>query len=170
MHSVTKQSGFTLIELLLYVSIVGVLLASVSGFYALVIDARVKTRSVNEVNQQGAYIMDYLTQSVRSASSIAAPAAGASASSLSLVVPTATASPTGYSLSSGVLQVSEGAAAAIPLSSSAIQVSNLTFKNLSATGTNGLVQISFTIARVNSSGLNRYDYTKTFTSSAEVSW
>jgi prepilin-type N-terminal cleavage/methylation domain-containing protein len=164
------QSGFTLIELLLYVMIVGSLLTGAVGLYAMTIDARIKTQSINEVNQQGAYIMDYITQTIRNASSVAAPAATNTGTSLSLTVPTSALSPTTFSLNADTLQVREGAGSAVPLSNSNVQLSALSIVNLSRSSTNEIVQISFTVSRVNTSGLNRYDYQKTFTSSAEVSW
>jgi prepilin-type N-terminal cleavage/methylation domain-containing protein len=170
MRTITNHSGFTLIELLLYVVIVGILLSATTAFYTLVLDARIKTQAINEVNQQGSYAMDYLTQTVRNATSITAPAAGGSGTTLTLVVPTASASPTNFALSGTTLQTTEGAGGAIPLTSTTVQISNLSFKNLSRSGTNGIVQISFTLSRTNISGLNRYNYQKTFTSSAEVGW
>lgn len=164
-----SQAGYTLIELLLYVAIIGVLLGAVVGFLGTVTEARVKNQTISEVDEQGAAAMNYITQTIRNASSISAPAAGGVAStSLTLVVPTASLSPTIISLSGATLQVKEGAAAAIPLTNSKVQISNIAFKNLSRSGTSGIVQASFTISRINPTNRNTFDYEKTFTSSAEV--
>lgn len=163
-----SQDGFTLIELLLYVSIVGSLLLAIVSFLMVSVDARVKNQSVSEVNQQGTAAMEYMAQTVRSASAINSPAPAASGSSLSLAVTSAGLSPTVFDASANVLQVKEGAAAAISLTGSKVQITNLTFKNLSGSGTNGIVQISFTVARVNPSGRNEYDYQKTFTTSVAL--
>ncbi|HEX7963502.1 MAG TPA: type II secretion system protein [Candidatus Saccharimonadales bacterium] len=327
-----KQRGYTLIELLLYVSIVGVMLVAITMFFGSITDSRVKGQSINEVESQGLALMDYLTQTVRNASSITAPTSGASATSLTLAVPTASLSPTvfdgnatalGYSTVGGTidtsnqntyeavkftagatgtintvyayvsanlgaspnnkgqaaiysdnagspqtrlgystadttltasswnafpitstdvtsgsvywlvyntngttinqnnlvydtgstnqtrwstinstygtwqptwpgnsgasntqfsmyapietstaaaLRVKEGAGSAMPLSSTDVQVTGLSFKNLTRSGTNGLVQISFTVAHFNPNNQNEYDYRKTFTSTAEVGW
>ncbi len=94
-----RQSGYTLIELLLYVAMVGGLLTSVIFFYSTTIDARVKNQSIVEVNDQGAALMDYITQTIRNATSITSPTTGASATSLTLAVPTGSLSPTVFSLS-----------------------------------------------------------------------
>lgn len=164
-----QQSGYTLIELLLYVAILGMLLTAVVGFLGTATDARVKNQTISEVNDQGAAVMGYIAQTVRNASSISAPTTGGvAAASLTLVVPTASLSPTIFSLSGTTLQVKEGVAAAVPLTNSEIQISNLSFKNLTRSGTSGIVQISFTVSRVNPNNLNVFDYQKTFTSSAEV--
>ena len=166
----TKQAGYTLIELLMYVVIISVLLTSITYFFGITIDARAKNQSIAEVNDQGAAVMDTMTQTIRNASSITAPAAGASANSLTLVVPTGSLSPTVFNLNSTTLQIKEGAASAVAMTSSDVQVTSLTFKNLTRSGTPGLVQVSFTLSRTNPSNRNEYDYQKTFTSSAEVAW
>jgi Tfp pilus assembly protein PilW len=325
-----QQSGYTLIELLLYVSIVGVLLISVSYFFAMIVDARVKNQSITEVNDQGMAAMDYITQVIHNATSITSPAAGGSGSTLTLVVPTGSLSPTTFDLSGSgsgtlgfnadggttdggdagsinatkfvapasgtistlyaflgspvggspnnlgqmaiysgtsspttllassssaaltasswnafsissvnvtsgqtywlaynangsntsnnnlryhtgtagqsmfitqtfgswpnswsgsaqnfefsmyapittsgtnpALEVTEGAASPIPLTNSKVKITSLSFKNLTRSGTPGIVQVTFTIGRVNANNRNEYDYTKTFTTSAEVGW
>ena len=75
-------------------------------------------------------------------------------------MPTGSLSPTVIDLSGTVLQVKEGAAAVVPLTGSKVQISGLTFKNLSRSGTTGIVQVSFTVQRVNTGGRNEYDYQK----------
>jgi type II secretory pathway pseudopilin PulG len=72
--------------------------------------------------------------------------------------------------SAGAMQIQEGAGAVVPLTNDKVQVSGLTFKNLSRAATPGSVQISFTLSRVNPSGKNEYDYQKTFTATAELAW
>ncbi|HSW65629.1 MAG TPA: prepilin-type N-terminal cleavage/methylation domain-containing protein [Bacillota bacterium] len=70
----------------------------------------------------------------------------------------------------GMLRIKEGAAAAINLTDDHVQVSGLSFRNLTRSGTPGLVQITFTLSRVNLNNRNEYDYQKTFKTSAEVGW
>jgi len=170
MKRASLQAGFTLIELLLYVAIVGALLLSVTGFYSVALDARVKNQAVSEVNQQGAYVMDEITQTIRNATSITLPIAAGSGSTLTLVVPTATLSPTTFSLSGTTLQIAQGTGTAVALTNSRVQVSNLVFKNLTRSGTNGIVQVSYTVAYANTAGRNTFTYQQNFISSAEVGW
>lgn len=165
-----RQAGYTLIELLLYVVILGSLLGSVTYFFGMTTEARVKNQSITEVEDQGAATMDYITQTIRNATSITTPVAAGSGNSLTIVVPTGSLSPTIFSLSGTALQVKEGAAAAISLTSSDVQVSGLTFKNLTRSGTSGIVQVSFTLTRANPGGRSEYEYQKVFTSSAEIAW
>src|SRR5262245_23945386 len=128
--SAQNKTGYTLIELLLYVSIVGILLTATVMFVGSVMSARVKTQSIAEVEQQGTFIMDYISQTIRNADSITTPTAGNSAAGLTLAVPTGVLSPTVFDLSSGVVRVKEGAGSAIALSGSKVTITNLTFTNL----------------------------------------
>lgn len=163
-----RQRGFTLIELLLYTAIVGSLLVAISLFFATVLEARVKGQSIAEVEQQGTAAMEYITQTIRNADGVTAPATGATASSLTLAVPTGSLSPTIFNSAGGSLQVKEGAAPSIPLTNSKVQISSLGFKNLSRAGTPGIIQVSFTLSRINPGGRNEQDYQKTFTGTAAL--
>jgi len=69
---------------------------------------------------------------------------------------------------STALQIKEGAGSPIPLTSDDVQVSGLTFTNLSRSGTAGNIQVSFTVSRVNTAGRNEYDYQRTFTGTASL--
>lgn len=164
----SRTSGFTLIELLLYVAIVGSLLTAASLFFATTAESRIKNQSMTEVNEQGTLLMEQITQTIRNADSITAPAAGATAASLTVAVPTAGLSPTIFDLNGNTLQIKEGTGATVPLTNSKVTVSGLSFKNLTRSGTPGIIQVSFTISRVNTAGRNHYDYQKTFTSSAAL--
>lgn len=171
MHNKTlqsKQAGYTLIELLLYVALIGVLLTAVVGFFTLMADARVKNQTINEVNDQGVFAMESITQSLRNATNITSPAVGTNGAQLTIVVPTAAASPTIFNLSGTTLQIKEGTSAAVALTNSKVQVTAFSVKNLSRASTPGIAQVSMTIARVNGSGRNEYDYSKTFTTSVAI--
>jgi hypothetical protein len=112
--------------------------------------------------------MDTITRAVRNATAITAPTAPNSGASLTLTVPVGADSPTVVDLSSGAIRIKKGAATAIALTNSKVQVTSLSFTNLTRSGTPGVVRISFTVSMVNSSGRNEYDYQRTFYSSAAV--
>lgn len=166
----TTQDGFTLIELLLYVSIVGGILLSVSLFFATVADSRIKNQSISEVNRQGELITERVAQAIRNANSITSPTAGNSAASLTMAMPVGGENPTIFNMSGTAIQVQEGVSGAIELSSSKVQISGLSFTNLSRSSTPGIVRFSFTVSRTNNAGKNEYDYQKTFTASAALRW
>ena len=163
------EKGFTLIELLLYTVIVGSLLIAIVAFYGMASAARVKNQSISEVNQQGVAAMAMMMQTIRNANSVTTPATGATDTSLTLTVPTASLSPTTFSVNGSVLQVIEGSGAAVALTNDKVQVTNLTVKNLTR-GSNAHVQVSVTLSRTNPDSQGEFTYQKTFTASAEVQW
>lgn len=70
--------------------------------------------------------------------------------------------------SAGTLQVKEGTGATTALTNGNVQVTGLTFENLGRSGTNGVIQVSFTVSRTSASTKNEYDYQRTFTGSAAL--
>jgi len=168
MRKDAKQSGFTLIELLLYVGLIGILLSAVTALFITTADARIKNESITEVNEQGNYAMELITQAVRNGTSITSPTVGATSAGFTIVVPTGALSPTILSLSGGSLQLKEGAGATTAITNSNVQASSLTVTNLTRSGTTGIMQINFTLSRNNPAGRNEYDYQKTFTTSVGI--
>lgn len=168
MRQTTRQSGFTLIELLMYVVIISSLLGALSGFFIMTAQSRLKNQTIAEVDQQGTLAIQTIAQSVRNANAITAPVAAATSDSLTVTMPTASVSPTIFSLSAGVLQMKEGATAAVPITGTNVTVSSLTFQNLTRSGTYGTVQISFVVTRNNPNNRNEFEYQKTFTTTASV--
>jgi Tfp pilus assembly protein PilW len=160
--------GITLVETIVYISLASILLLALSAFYVMTTTARVKNQSIAEVNQQGAFAMEQIVQTVRNATAVTTPATAATGNTLTLTVPTASLSPTVFSLSGTTLQIKEGAATAVPLTNSLVQVSNLSIVNLTRASTNGVVRISFTLTRTKNVDRNEYNYSKTFTTSVSV--
>ncbi len=168
MQRITTQRGFTLIELMLYIGIAATILLAASVLLANMLESRVKNQTIAEVEQQGLQVMEILTQAARNAESITTPAAGASASSLTLNVLDVNDDPTVFSVASGTVRITEGAGSAIALTNSRITVSGFTVQNLSRTNTPGALRVSFVVTYVNSSGRNEYTYSKRFYGSASL--
>lgn len=168
MAQIRAQAGYTLIELLLYVVIVSTLLTATSVFFTMTTSARIKTQAVSEVEQQGSFALQYIARTIRNATAISSPAIGATANTATITVPTASLSPTIFSLSGTTLQVKEGSAAAIALTSPDVQVTSLSFKNVSRSSSIEAMQVTMTLSHANPSGRNEYSYTETFTTTAAV--
>lgn len=162
--------GFTLLELLLYISIVGGLLSTVVIFFTTTVEARVKAQTVSEVNQQGTAALEYITGIIRDADSITTPAVAGSGTTLTIAVPTGSLSPTVIDLSGTTLQIKEGTGTAVALTDSKVQVSNLLFKNLTRSGTPGVISISFLVSRANPNSRNEFDFQKNFYGTAALRW
>lgn len=138
-----NHKGFTLIELLLYVSIVGAVILSVSAFLPLLMQSRVKNQTISEVEQQGVQVMQLITQTGRNADSINFT--------------------TAFDLSGGTIRQNS-----IALTNSRVVASNLTFQNLSRTGTPGTIRIQFTLTHINPEGRQEYNFSKTFYGTATI--
>ena len=160
--------GFTLIELLLYVAISSIILLAISAFLSTLLESRVKNQTIAEVEQQGAQVMQTVTQAVRNADLINSPAAGASAATLSINTYVGGNNPTLVDLSSGVIRMTEGVGSPVALTNSRITASALTFQNLSRASTPGIIRVSFILTQINSSGRNEYNFSKTFNASASL--
>ena len=161
--------GFTLVEMILYVSICAILLLSLSTFLSFLLGARVRSQAITEVNQQGFQVMSLMTQAIRNGRSIQSPGIGATSSSLSLTAVNSLLNPVVFSVSSSTLRITEGSKSPVALTNSHIQVSALTFHNISSTSsTEKIIRISYTIDFINLSGRSEYTYTKTFNGSATL--
>lgn len=161
--------GFTLIEMILYVALCSIILLSLSTFLSFLLEQRVRSQAITEVNQQGFQVLSLITQTVRNGRSIQTPSIGTSSTTLSVVVTNAFLSPTVFSVSSSTFMIREGGRTPVALTNSRVKVSGLTFQNISsASSSEKIVRISFTMDYNNVSGKNEYSFTKTFNGSATL--
>ena len=164
-----KQDAFTLIEIVIYVTILATILTVVSSLFVTFLSARAKEQVVIEVEQQGNQVMQIITQTIRNAKVLNSPALAASTTSMSLNVVDSAKSPTVFTLNTGTIQIQEGSAAAVNLTSNRVTASALTFRNLSRNATiPQIVRIQFTLTHVNGGKRNEYNYSQTFYGSASL--
>jgi Tfp pilus assembly protein PilE len=163
------QKGFTLFELILYVAVSSLVLMSLSTFLTFLLSARVKSQVITEVNQQGAYAMYLITETVTNSQSITFPSAGTQLASSSLVTRNATLNPTVFFVSSSTLYMQEASKPKVALTNSRVDVSSLSFDNSTSAGSSEkMMRVSFTITYKNPSGRGEYEYTKSFNGSATI--
>lgn len=171
-NSITKNNqitkGFTLLELVLSIALVSLLVGIISIFFTTMTRAQTKNQTILEVEGQGVAAMQIITQTIRNAISVNTPIPGSSAASLSLAVSNTAKNPTIFDVSENALRIKEGSAAPTPLTNSHIAISGLTFQNLSAPDTHGIIRTTFTLSYVNPNDTSEYDYSKTFISSASL--
>lgn len=171
MHHLSKKllhNGNTLIETLLYVAVFSLMLAGVSSVYLSAAQSRNRTQSISEVEQQGAFAGRIILQSLRNATAVNTPALGGSSATLSVNTSTPATTPTVFSLSSGRLQVTEGAGSSVFLTGGRVTVSNLIFYNYGNSGTLGSVRYEFTVSSNAGGGRTDYNYQKTFYGAASI--
>ncbi len=161
--------GFTLVEMILYVSICSILLVSISTFLSFLLEARIRSQAITEVNQQGFQVLHVMTQTVRNGRSIQTPTIGNTSSSLSITTGNTLLNPTVFDSSSTTLRITEGSNIPFPLINSRVKISALTFQNVSSTSSiEKIIRISFTLEYYNKGGRGEYSYSKSFNGSATL--
>lgn len=162
--------GFTLIELIIYIAVSAIILMGIATFFGLLFYAQVNTRSIAEVDEQGVAAMMLITQYIRNASAITFPLAGAASSTLIIQPLASSTATTTLNLSGASLQIKEGTSTAVSLTASSTVVTGLTFTNLTATGTPGIVRIQFTLSYIAAQRATStvYSYAETFYDSAAL--
>jgi Tfp pilus assembly protein PilW len=163
-----NKRGFTLLELVLYVSIASLVLMSTTGFFYLILQSQVKNQTVADVEQQGQSAMEVITQTIRNATGVNSPGIGASTSALSLANNDGAKDPTVFDLANGALEIKEGTASPINLTSDKVVVSNISFQNLSRSPANNSIRIRFTISHVNPGNKFEYDFSQSFYTTANT--
>ncbi len=161
-----NDRGFTLIELVVYIAIFGIAMIMISSLTSLIQTGRARNLAINTVELEGSQAMSQITQLARNATAITVPVLGGSGASLSMTVYGGTSGAEQITLSSGVLMLTLSPASPVALTSTRVVVSGLSIKNNGKTGTNGSVQISFTLSSVISPSIG--SYTKTFTNTASI--
>ena len=158
--------GFSLVETIIYVAIFSIFIAGTATFMSGISASRLNNQMVLEINDQGSKAMKTITQSLRNASQVNSPTIGNTALNLSLATTLSTTSPTVFSLSSGVLYMTEGVSGSpIALTNNKVIVSGLTFSNFSRPSTTNIIKISFTLTSVNASTSPSGQYSFTFNGS-----
>lgn len=145
MKKTNLQKGISLVETIVYVAIFSLFVIGLAQFSTTLSTTRLHTQGVLEVNDQGSQAIKLITQTLRNGSSVNSPTIGNSGASLSVVTNTPATSPTVFSLSGGVLYITEGAGSPVALTNSKVVVSNLTFSNFSRASTPNIIKVSFTI-------------------------
>lgn len=156
--------GFTLLELLLYVFVASGILLSIVALVALLIQSRVKNQTISLVEQQGAQIIQIITQEINNAKIIIAPTVGNTGNILQFQDINGQSEQ--LSVVSSTLFLNKNNKDYF-LNPPTIQVSNLEVKNLGVAGHDS-VKIKFDLNYNNLSGLNQYSYSQTFYATANI--
>ena len=164
MKKTNLQKGISLVETIIYVAIFSIFVIGLAQFSSTLSSTRLHTQGVLEVNDQGSQAIKLITQTLRNGSSVNNPTIGSSASSLSVVTNSPSTSPTIFSLSGGVLYITEGAGSPVAVTNNKVVVSNLTFSNFSRTSTSNIIKVNFTITSVDA----RDPYSVTFDGSGAL--
>mgnify|MGYP001570786998 FL=1 len=152
------QKGFSLVELIMYLAIIGSLVGVVVGMFVSFNRLRVKSESQTELTQNARSAIERLRQEIVKATSVASPSAGSTDVALQLNM--SGGNLTCFQISSGILQMAEGAATCAsynPITSSKVSVTNSDiFTRIDNTSAKSTIQIKLTFTYNNRT---EYSYT-----------
>lgn len=166
-----KKKAFTLVELILYVALASMMVIVVAAYYGSILDVEQKSEAENTVDTEATFLMQSITQNIRNASAITLPTAGNSASSLTLVMTNSAVNPTVIDLNAGDVRITEGVvptATPVSLKSNRINVTSLTFTNLTRSGSSGIIRVAMTVSYNNNTGKQVTTYSETLYDSASL--
>lgn len=167
-HHLQQRRGFTLLEVVLYSAIVSLIVFSITTSLVILLQTREKSQTLLNLKEEGSHVLQTIVRSIENARGINSPAAGGSAATLSLTMTNGAANPTVFQQSGGAMMISEGSGGNVSLTSSKMIISNLTFTNVSAAGTPGIIRVQFTITHHNPNSQYEYAASETFYSSASL--
>ncbi len=166
MNHTNSRDGYTMIEMLLYIAIFSLIIGSILSVASSISTQRIQNQITQEVDYQGQLILTDITQNLRNASTINQPSAGNSSASLSyntsVVVNNPTVYDTAVDQSMNKLRFRVGSSNAEYITSSRVNISNLTFVNRTINGGRDSIEVSFTLNYYNPSGKIQLQYQKNF--------
>lgn len=131
------MSAFTLIEILFYFVIFGTFLFIAVYFSIQILNLSQLTNNRHELQSNAQFITEKITVAIQSADSVDATGNifDSDQGALSLLMTDATVSPTSFTYSGGDIVMKEGAATAVVLNSSFVQVDSLNFHRIQSSKT-----------------------------------
>lgn len=169
-------SGFTLIELIVYVGLAALVIVSTTLFILDIIGGKVKSEVIQEVQQNARLALERITQEIHGAQSInlgsssfGVNLASSPGSKLSLDMREAALDPTEFDVASGILRIRQGASGPDPLTSDEIEITNLTFHNLtSPNGRTENIRVSLSLEYVNPGEISQWETSLTLETTVEL--
>ncbi len=159
----TVRPGTNLLEVMLFLGILGIISGTVVGVLMATQDARIRQRSVAELEQQGTQILVNLTKIIRRAEAVVVPASGETGSLLLLRMAQNDEYPTIVtSVGSGDLLLVQKSATSSLIGSN-LHVQDLIFRNVGEDN----VWLSFTLTTTIPT-LEKQTYARTFNGTATL--
>jgi len=165
-YKLQPNQGFTLVEMIVYIAIIGIVLVSFINFIISIMNAQAKTYSVQEVQSNGRMVLSLIVPRIRMADDVTSPTEGNFANTLVLNMPNPNPDLI-FTVSSGVLTMAEGVGTPVAVTSNKVNVSNLTFTNLSQPGRRDNIKIELTIEYNNTEDVE-YQYDQSWRTSVSL--
>jgi prepilin-type N-terminal cleavage/methylation domain-containing protein len=168
----SNKLGFTLIELLIYMGLVGIFLTAATTSMWDIILGNVKSSVEQEVQESLRYASHRLSFEIRNANSIGSSSdfdanlAATPGAVLSLNSPSPN-DPTEFRVNNGLLQIKQGSGDWTSITSSAVEVTNLVFTDLTDVSSEN-IKFTVTINYLNPSGRSEWEKEATFESGGQL--
>lgn len=155
MRIALHNRGATLLELMLYLGVVSVILIAATLFAGEFVLSQAKAAARFETTRNAKLVAARIAAEVREATDINTGASvfDVHPGTLSLETASAGTDPTVFTVTDGVLTIQQGVGAAIPLTSSSVEVADFVVDDVSVGARTKAVRISITTRYVNPSGL-----------------
>jgi len=144
-----NSAGFTLIETIIYIAVIGLIIGAFISFSLSIGNSSNKTYAVQEVQANSRFSLDMMTQKIQTATgvNIASSTFDSDPGVLSLSFVSSTLNPTIIMLNEddGILQITEGMASSVNITSDEVKVTNLQFTNLTGLGNKENIKVDITI-------------------------
>lgn len=171
-----NNKGFTLIEIIIYIFLAVAILLVASSFAWQIFDNKTKALAIQEVQQNGRFILEKLTQEIHQARDInpsdfdinlALPENVGRV--LSLSMRNKADDPTEIDVLDNIIRIAKRNQDPYDLSPSQVKITNLTFKNLSTPNdTTNNIKIILTIEYSTSSERQQYQASDTWETTVEL--
>jgi len=170
--SLNAVRGFTLIELLLYMALVSIFLTAATTSMWDIILGNTKSSVEQEVQESLRYASHRLSFEIRNANSIGASSdfgvnlAATPGAALSLNSPSPD-NPTEFRVNNGLLQIKQGSGDWTTITSSALEVTNLVFTNLTDDSSEN-IKFTVTVNYLNPGDRSELEKSATFESASQL--
>jgi type II secretory pathway pseudopilin PulG len=142
------RNGFSLIETVLFLGILSIMSGTIVAVYIATQEARIRQRSVAELEQSGTALLETMTKNIRRAEKVLAPATNTTGSILSLQMAGNGEFPTIFALNplGNLTHVQKTSTSG--LLTSRVTISKLSFRNVSDTNVTYSFDLTITVPTV----------------------
>ncbi len=140
------RDGFTLVELLLYIAIVAGLLLAVATVTINMLRGSARLEAIQTISQNARLGLARIELAVGNATTVTTPTFGTTSTMLVLQTGVTSTNPTMIGVSNGVLEMKEGTTASTTIMMGSVRVSNILFRNLSASSTLASIRIELAVS------------------------
>ncbi len=127
--------GFTLVETLVYSGLFAIVISFAVIIFYQIVSLESQNRTRREVETEADFLMRKIVWALNSAESVSSPAAGATSSVLTLSRYNFSQNPLTFDVSSGSVRLGRGGGTAAPLTNGNVNVTEIVFSHLVASGT-----------------------------------